>query len=79
MSAFDPKRTLRHHPENRDLHLANARWIVRQRDYAAILSNSLRAARLTNSRSILLETTATFLRRNCAIVDPSRMPIDQPR
>jgi hypothetical protein len=39
----------------------------------------MRAARLTNSRSILLETTANFLRRNCAIVGPSRMRIDQLR
>jgi hypothetical protein len=45
----------------------------------ATLSNCLRAARLTNYRSILLETTANFLRRNSAIAGPSRMRIDQPR
>jgi len=45
----------------------------------ATRGNSLRAARLTNCRSILPETTANFRRRNCAIVGPSRMRIDQPR
>ena len=71
MSAFDPKRTLRHHAETLDGEAA--------RLCPGTLSNSLCAARLTNCRSILLEPTANFLRRNCAIVGPNRMRIDQPR
>ena len=67
------------HAENRGLHLVNARRIVRRLTVPATLTISLRAARLTNCRSILLETTANFLRRNRAIVGPSRMQIDQPR
>src|SRR5215472_12016459 len=42
------------------------------------LSHSPRVARLTNCRSILLSTTANFLRRNCAIVGLSPMRIGQP-
>ena len=43
------------------------------------LSNSLRVARLTNYRSILLSTTTNVLRRSCAIACPSPMRIDQSR
>ena len=43
------------------------------------LSNSLRVARLTNCRSILLSTTTNVLRRNCATACRSPMPIGQPR
>jgi hypothetical protein len=48
------------------------------RAYAAI-SDSLRVARLTNYRSILLLMIAIVLRRNCAIACRSPMRIDQSR
>jgi hypothetical protein len=39
--------------------------------------NNLRVAWLTNCRSILLQMTANFLRRNFAIAYPSPMRIGQ--
>src|SRR6516164_9118053 len=39
---------------------------------ATLISNSLRVARLTNCRSILLSTTANVLRRNCSITCRAR-------